>query len=138
MIRLRAVIPNADGFLKPGMFGQARLAGSGSYEAMLVPDAAVATDQARRIVYVVATDGSVAPRPVQLGPLVDGLRVIRSGLQRTDRVIINGVQRIQQPGMKVTATNGQIRPVARARTAPVTTIAPASSATFANSLSSGD
>lgn len=138
VIRLRAVIPNADGFLKPGMFGQARLAGSGSYEAMLVPDAAVGTDQARRIVYVVAADGSVAPRPVQLGPLVDGLRVIRSGLQRTDRVIINGVQRIQQPGMKVTATNGQIRPVARAQTAPVTTIAPASSATFANSLSSGD
>ncbi|MDZ4113127.1 MAG: efflux RND transporter periplasmic adaptor subunit [Brevundimonas sp.] len=138
VIRLRAVIPNADGFLKPGMFGQARLAGSGSYQAMLVPDAAVATDQARRIVYVVAADGSVAPRPVQLGPLVDGLRVIRSGLQRTDRVIINGVQRIQQPGMKVTATNGQIRPVARAQTAPVTTIAPASSATFANSLSSGD
>lgn len=138
VIRLRAIIPNADGFLKPGMFGQARLAGSGSYEAMLVPDAAVATDQARRIVYVVAADGSVAPRPVQLGPLVDGLRVIRSGLQRTDRVIINGVQRIQQPGMKVTATNGQIRPVARVQTAPVTTIAPASSATFANSLSSGD
>ena len=138
VIRLRAVIPNADGFLKPGMFGQARLAGSGSYEAMLVPDAAVATDQARRIVYVVAADGSVAPRPVQLGPLVDGLRVIRSGLQRTDRVIINGVQRIQQPGMKVTATNGQIRPVARVQTAPVTTIAPASSASFANSLSSGD
>ncbi|WP_292067804.1 efflux RND transporter periplasmic adaptor subunit [Brevundimonas sp. UBA7664] len=138
VIRLRAVIPNADGFLKPGMFGQARLAGSGSYQAMLVPDAAIATDQARRIVYVVAADGSVAPRPVQLGPLVDGLRVIRSGLQRTDRVIINGVQRIQQPGMKVTATNGQIRPVARAQTAPVTTIAPASSATFANSLSSGD
>lgn len=138
VIRLRAVIPNADGFLKPGMFGQARLAGSGSYEAMLVPDAAVATDQARRIVYVVAADGSVAPRPVQLGPLVDGLRVIRSGLQRTDRVIINGVQRIQQPGMKVTATNGQIRAVARVQTAPVTTIAPASSATFANSLSSGD
>ena len=138
VIRLRAVIPNPDGFLKPGMFGQARLAGSGSYRAMLVPDAAVATDQARRIVYVVAADGSVAPRPVQLGPLVDGLRVVRSGLQPTDRLIISGVQRIQQPGMKVTATNGQIRPVARAQTAPVTTIAPASSATFANSLSSGD
>ena len=138
VIRLRAVIPNADGFLKPGMFGQARLAGAGTYNAMLVPDAAVATDQARRIVYVVAADGTVSPRPVQLGPLVDGLRVIRSGLQRTDRVIINGVQRIQAPGMKVQAANGQIRPVARPQTAPVTTIAPASSATFANSLSSGD
>lgn len=138
VIRLRAVIPNPDGFLKPGMFGQARLAGAGAYNAMLVPDAAVATDQARRIVYVVAADGTVSPRPVELGPLVDGLRVIRSGLQRTDRVIINGVQRIQAPGMKVTASNGQIRPVARETRSPVTQAAPASSATFANSLSSGD
>ena len=138
VIRLRAVIPNADGFLKPGMFGQARLAGAGTYNAMLVPDAAVATDQARRIVYVVAADGSVAPRPVQLGPLVDGLRVVRSGLQPTDRVIIAGVQRIQQPGMKVQARNGRIQPVARPQQAPVTTSAPASTATFAASLSSGD
>lgn len=138
VIRFRAVIPNADGFLKPGMFGQARLAGAGTYNAMLVPDATVATDQARRIVYVVAADGSVSPRPVQLGPLVDGLRVIRSGLERTDRVIINGVQRIQAPGMKVQASNGQIRPVAREAEVAVTRSAPASSATFANSLSSGD
>ncbi|WP_332653843.1 efflux RND transporter periplasmic adaptor subunit [Brevundimonas sp.] len=138
VIRLRALIPNADGFLKPGMFGQARLAGAGTYNAMLVPDAAIATDQARRIVYVVAADGSVAPKPVQLGPLVDGLRVVRSGLQRTDRVIINGVQRIQAPGMKVQARNGQIRPVAREAQVPVTQAAPASTATFANSLSSGD
>ena len=138
VIRLRAVIPNADGFLKPGMFGQARLAGAGTYNAMLVPDAAIATDQARRIVYVVAADGSVAPKPVQLGPIVDGLRVIRSGLARTDRVIINGVQRIQAPGMKVKATTGQIRPVAREAAVPVTRAAPASTATFANSLSSGD
>ena len=138
VIRLRAVIPNADGFLKPGMFGQARLAGAGTYQAMLVPDAAIATDQARRIVYVVGADGSVAPRPVELGPLVDGLRVVRSGLRPTDRVIINGVQRIQQPGMKVQARNGRIQPVARPAPAPVTTPAPASTATFANSLSSGD
>lgn len=134
-IRLRALIPNGDGFLKPGMFGQARLAGAGTYQAMLVPDAAVATDQARRIVYVVAADGSVAPRPVQLGPLVDGLRVIRSGLQPTDRVIINGVQRIQQPGMKVQARNGRIAPVAQQPQVPVTQAAPASTATFAASVS---
>jgi RND family efflux transporter MFP subunit len=138
VIRLRAVVPNADGFLKPGMFGQARLAGSGSYQAMLVPDAAVATDQSRRVVYVVAANGTVAPKPVQLGPLVDGLRVVRSGLAATDRVIISGVQRIQQPGMKVNAHNGRIAPVAHQVQAPVTTPAPASSATFANSLSSGD
>jgi RND family efflux transporter MFP subunit len=135
VIRLRALIPNGDGFLKPGMFGQARLAGAGTYQAMLVPDAAVATDQARRIVYVVAADGSVAPRPVQLGPLVDGLRVVRSGLQATDRVIINGVQRIQQPGMKVQARNGRIEPVAQQAQVPVTQAAPASTATFAASVS---
>jgi len=138
VIRLRAVVPNVDGFLKPGMFGQARLAGAGTYEAMLVPDAAIATDQARRIVYVVAADGSVAPRPVQTGPLIEGLRVVRSGLQRTDRVIINGVQRIQQPGMKVQASTGTIAPVAGRSELPVTRAAPASSATFAASLSSGD
>jgi|TARA_R110002124_G_scaffold43356_5_gene133127 RND family efflux transporter MFP subunit len=138
VIRLRAVVPNADGLLKPGMFGQARLAGAGTYEAMLVPDAAITTDQARRIVYVVAADGSVAPRPVQTGPLVEGLRVVRSGLQRTDRVVINGVQRIQQPGMKVQASAGRIEPVAGRSDLPVTQAAPASSATFAASLSSGD
>lgn len=135
VIRLRALIPNADGFLKPGMFGQARLAGAGSYQAMLVPDAAVATDQARRVVYVVAADGSVTPRAVQLGPLVDGLRVVRSGLQATDRVIINGLQRVQQPGVKVQARNGRIEPVAQQAQAPVTTQAPASTATFAASVS---
>jgi hypothetical protein len=80
----------------------------------------------------------VAPKPVELGPLVAGLRVVRSGLERTDRVIINGVQRIQGPGMKVSARNGQIRPVAREAQVPVTQAAPASTATFANSLSSGD
>lgn len=138
VIRLRASVPNADGFLKPGMFGQARLAGSGSYQAMLVPDAAITTDQARRVVQVVAADGSVSTKPVQTGPLVDGLRVIRSGLASTDRVIIAGGQRIQAPGMKVQARTGQIRPTPRPATAPVTTPAPASSATFANSLSSGD
>jgi RND family efflux transporter MFP subunit len=135
VIRLRAVVPNADGFLKPGMFGQARLAGSGSYQAMLVPDAAIATDQGRRSVLVVAADGTVAPKPVVLGPLVDGLRVVRSGLAATDRVVINGVQRIQQPGMKVQAAAGRIQPVAQQNQVPVTTAAPASSATFANSVS---
>ncbi|MGH7025769.1 efflux RND transporter periplasmic adaptor subunit [Brevundimonas sp.] len=132
-IRLRAVVPNADGFLKPGMFGQAQLAGGGSYQALLVPDAAIATDAARRVVIVVNADGTTAPRPVQTGPLVDGLRVIRSGLKSTDRVIIAGGQRIQMPGMKVTPKNGTIAPVApQAGAAPVTQAAPASSASFAN------
>ncbi|MGH7018827.1 MAG: efflux RND transporter periplasmic adaptor subunit [Brevundimonas sp.] len=132
-IRLRAVVPNADGFLKPGMFGQAQLAGGGAYQALLVPDSAIATDAARRVVMVVNADGSTAARAVQTGPLVDGLRVIRSGLKPTDRVIISGGQRIQMPGMKVQPKNGTIAPVAaKAGDAPVTQAAPASSASFAN------
>lgn len=138
VVRLRAVVPNADGFLKPGMFGQARLAGAGSYEAMLVPDAAVGTDAARRIVYVVAADGSVAPKPVVLGPLVDGLRVVRSGLAATDRVVIGGLQRIQQPGVKVKAVNGRITPTATQAQRPMVQAAPASSASFAGALPTGD
>ena len=132
-IRLRAVVPNADGFLKPGMFGQAQLAGGGAYQALLVPDSAVATDAARRVVMVVNADGSTAARAVQTGPLVDGLRVIRSGLKPTDRVIISGGQRIQMPGMKVQPKTGTIVPIApKAGDAPVTQAAPASSASFAN------
>ena len=132
-IRLRAVVPNADGFLKPGMFGQAQLAGAGAYQALLVPDSAISTDAARRVVIVVKPDGSTEPRAVQTGPLVDGLRVIRSGLKPTDRVIIAGGQRIQMPGMKVQPKNGTIAPVAQQpNAAPVTQAAPASSASFAN------
>ncbi len=132
-IRLRAVVPNADGFLKPGMFGQAQLAGGGAYQALLVPDSAVATDAARRVVMIVNADGSTAARAVQTGPLVDGLRVIRSGLKPTDRVIISGGQRIQMPGMKVQPKTGTIAPIApKAGDAPVTQAAPASSASFAN------
>ena len=141
VIRLRAVVPNADGFLRPGMFGRAQVAGAEAYDALLVPDTAISTDQARRTVYVVAQDGSVTPKAVQLGPVVQGLRVIKSGLAPTDRIIIAGLQRAAQPGAKVTAQNGRIQPVQQQEQAaqgPVTQAAPASSASFANSLSTGD
>ena len=132
-IRLRAVIPNGDGFLKPGMFAQARVAGAGAYDALLVPDSAVGTDQARRVVSVVAQDGSVTQTPVQLGPLVDGLRVIRSGIRPTDRIIIDGLQRAM-PGMKVAPTNGRIQRQARAESVPTTYAPPAATATSASAL----
>lgn len=128
-IRLRAVVQNADGFLKPGMFGHAQLAGSGGYAAMLVPDAAVVTDGPRKVVYVVAKDGTVAAKPVQLGPLANGLRVVRTGLTPDDRVVINGLQRAR-PGQKVTAQNGTIKAEETKSQAPVTTAPVASSATF--------
>lgn len=128
-IRLRAVVQNADGFLKPGMFGHAQLAGSGGYAAMLVPDSAVVTDGPRKVVYVVAKDGTVGAKPVQLGPLANGLRVVRTGLMPDDRVIINGLQRAR-PGQKVTAQNGTIKAEETKADAPVTTAPVASSATF--------
>ncbi|RZJ17258.1 MAG: efflux RND transporter periplasmic adaptor subunit [Brevundimonas sp.] len=129
-IRFRAVVPNADGFLKPGMFGHAQLAGGGAYQAMLVPDSAISTNGPMRVVLVVAADGTVAAKPVQTGPLANGLRVIRGGLAPNDRVIINGLQRAQ-PGAKVTAQNGTIKPVEQKNEAPTTSAPVASTATFA-------
>ena len=70
-----------------------RAAFSAPYEALLIPDVAVATDQSRKIVFVVKPDDTVEARPVVLGPLDDGLRVIREGLKAEDRVIVNGIQR---------------------------------------------
>jgi RND family efflux transporter MFP subunit len=99
-IRARAVIANPSYFLAPGMFGNMRLADGGTTPALLIPDAAVRTDQARKIVLVVGKDDTVAAKPVETGPLVGNLRAIRSGLARTDRVIIQGVQ-FAMPGAKV-------------------------------------
>jgi multidrug efflux pump subunit AcrA (membrane-fusion protein) len=93
------------------MFGNMRLSTSGTTSALLVPDAAVQTDQARKIVLVVAKDGSVAPRPVVLGPVVDGLRVVRSGLTTADRVVIGGGQLVM-PGVKAQVRPGKIAPLA--------------------------
>lgn len=130
-IRLRAVVNNADGFLTPGMFGHARVAGSGAYQALLVPDAAIVTDGVRRVVYVVGADGVVAAKPVQLGPLADGLRVISSGLAPDDRVIINGLQRAR-PGQPVTAQAAEITLQETEQQQPVTHATPAASATVAD------
>ena len=116
-IRAHAVVANPDGFLTPGLFGRARLLGSGTYPAMLVPDEAIITDQTRKLVYVVGRDGKVAPRPVVTGPPVEGLRVVREGIAPTDRVVINGLTRLQ-PGMPVKATLTQLKPRA-ANSAPI-------------------
>ena len=130
-IRLRAVVNNGDGFLRPGMFGHARVAGSGSYQALLIPDAAIVTDGVRRVVYVVGADGVVAAKPVQLGPLADGLRVIRAGLAPDDRVVVGGLQRAQ-PGQPVTPQNTEITPQAVEESQPVTTAPPAATASVAD------
>src|SRR4051794_38242562 len=100
-LRSRAVIPNTDLSILPGQFGRVRLIGSAPYEALLLPDAAIATDQSRKIVFVVKDDDTVEARAVTLGPLDEGLRVIREGLKADDRVIVNGIQRARV-GAKVT------------------------------------
>jgi RND family efflux transporter MFP subunit len=92
-LRSRAVIGNHDLSILPGQFGRVRLIGSSPYEALLLPDTAVATDQSRKIVFVVKDDNTVEARTVVLGPLDDGLRVIREGLKPEDHVIVDGIQR---------------------------------------------
>jgi RND family efflux transporter MFP subunit len=109
-IRGRAIFDNKDGWLTPGYFGRLRLYG-GESDALLVPDSAIASDQASKIVFTVAEDGTVVVKRVELGPIIDGLRVIRSGLAPTDRVIIDGLQRAR-PGQKVTPEQGKIEAVA--------------------------
>src|SRR3982075_4291911 len=99
-LRGRAVIPNKDFSVLPGQFGRVRVIGSSPYEALLLPDTAIASDQSRKIVFVVKDDYTVEARPVTLGPLDEGLRVIREGLKPEDRVIIEGLQRAR-PGAKV-------------------------------------
>lgn len=102
-IRLRAVFPNKDHRFTPGLFARIRLVGSGTYPATLVLDRAVGTDQDKKFVLVLKPDSTVDYRSVQLGRLVDGFRVVTSGLEPGEQIVINGLQRIR-PGIKVTPT----------------------------------
>jgi multidrug efflux system membrane fusion protein len=112
-LRGRAVIPNKDLSILPGQFGRVRLIGSAPYEALLLPDTAIATDQSRKIVFVVKDDDTVEAKPVTLGPLDDGLRVIRDGLKPEDRVIVDGLQRARV-GAKVSPHAAPAAPAAPA------------------------
>jgi RND family efflux transporter MFP subunit len=106
-IRGRAIFKNDDLFLTPGTFGRLRLLAQAEYPAVLIPDSAIISDQARRVVAVVAADGTVNFRPIVSGPIVDGLRVVREGLSGQDKIVINGLQRVR-PGSKVSPTDGRI------------------------------
>jgi RND family efflux transporter MFP subunit len=98
----RALIPNPDLTLAPGLFARLRLPGSGLYQAVLLPDAAIGSDQAQKFVYVVTDDGKTEYRAVKIGPLLDGLRVVRDGLTPEEWVVVSGVQRLR-PGQPVDA-----------------------------------
>lgn len=128
-IRSRAVLANPNMFLTPGMFGNMRLASGATTRALLVPDAAVQTDQARKTLLTVAQDGTVAAKPVTLGPVVGGLRIVREGLAPGDRVIISGTQ-MAMPGTKVQVRQGRIAPNATPSAAAASLPATTGEATF--------
>jgi len=109
-IRGRAVFANRDGLFTPGMFGRIRVAGSPPYTALLIPDAAIGTEQARKYVLVVDDGGIARQKYVVPAHLDDGLRVIREGLAASDRVIVNGLMRAR-PGVKV-AVEAETAPAA--------------------------
>jgi RND family efflux transporter MFP subunit len=115
-IRGRAVLANPGYFLTPGMFGNMRLASAGTRQALLVPDDAVQTDQARKVLLTIDAKNVVSQKPVELGPVVDGLRIVRSGIGPNDRIIISGTQ-MAMPGATVAPKVGRIV-VASGATAP--------------------
>ena len=115
-IEARATLPNHDLFIAPGEFAELRLPTSAVRTVLLVPDSAIVSDQSNKLLMTVAADGTVAPKIVQTGGLVDGLREIDGGLLPGDRVVINGLLRAQ-PGTKVTPEAGSIATLAAATVA---------------------
>jgi RND family efflux transporter MFP subunit len=107
-IHARAIVPNKDGLLTPGAFGRVRLALSSATPTLLVPDNAVFADQSDHAVLVVGSDNVIASRKVEVGDLRGRLRVIRSGLMATDRVVVEGVA-TAAPGSKVSPQSGSIQ-----------------------------
>lgn len=102
-MRGRAILRNTDLTLTPGLFARLRLPGSASYEAILIPDLSIGSDQSVKFVYVVEEDGTIRRQEVKIGPTVHGLRVIREGLKGTEKIITQGTQRVR-PGMKAKST----------------------------------
>ena len=105
----RALVPNPDAIIYPGLFGRARLIGSGEYEAVLVPENAINTDQSRKFVYIVDDENKVQRAYIELGPMQEGrLYIVRSGLKGNERVVISGIQRIRRADQPVTPLEQQL------------------------------
>lgn len=100
-LRGRAVLDNKSGLLTPGVFGRLQLFG-GDLDALLIPDSAVISDQAKKIVFTVDKDDTVVATPITLGPIVDGLRVVKTGLEKSMKVVIEGIANpAVRPGARV-------------------------------------
>ncbi|MFC5474751.1 efflux RND transporter periplasmic adaptor subunit [Paraherbaspirillum soli] len=122
-MRVRAVFDNADGVLTPGMYARVRTGGSAAETAVLIDDKAVGTDQNKKYVMVLGADNKVTYRAVALGPIVDGLRIVRSGLKKDERIVVNGLQRIRPNDLvtPVTVTmDGAVKPLTVAGATTVT------------------
>ncbi len=101
-MRGRGVFTNADHSLSPGFFARIRIPGSGKYPALLIPDRALGSDQAQKFVYVVSAERKAEFRPVKIGPLIDGLRVVKEGLKPGEQIVVEGLMRVR-PGVVVDA-----------------------------------
>ena len=109
-IRARGIFPNANLLMTPGQFGRIRIPGTPDYDAVLIPDDAVVTDQSRKLVLFVDKEGKVSGKPVKLGPTTsDGLRIVRDGLKPDEKIIINGLASAR-PGSKVNVHEGKVEP----------------------------
>ena len=110
-IRGRATFPNPQNLITPGQFGRIRIPGSPEYDAFLIPDSAIVTDQSRKVVLTVGSDGVVTPKIIRPGPSQPGgLRIVRRGLEADDTIVINGLMRAR-PGTKVAPKEGKIEPI---------------------------
>ena len=94
-IRVRAVFDNPTGDLTPGLYAKVRTGGSASETAILIDDRAIGTDQDKKFVMVIDADNKANYRAIELGPMVNGLRVVRSGLHKDERIVVNGLQRVR-------------------------------------------
>src|SRR5216117_93387 len=119
----RALLPNPDLSLIPGLFARLRLPGSGRYRAILLPDEAIGSDQSQKFVFVVDGDSKAQYRTVKIGPLVDGLRVVREGVMPEDWVVVAGLQRVR-PGLVVDAQRETIPSAESGEATTSTTAAP--------------
>ena len=124
-VRMRATFDNSDNTLVPGLFARVQLGGGDGAQtrAILISDRAVGTDQNRKFVYVIKADSTAEYRNVTLGPVIDGLRVVRTGVKPGEKIVVNGLQRVQ-PGAAVTATvvamDADIKPAADVKLAAAT------------------
>lgn len=120
-IRMRAAFDNSKGEFTPGLFARMQLIGAAAHDSVLTPDRAIGTDQSKKFVFVVGANNVAEFREVQPGPLLDGMRVIESGLHAGDLVVVNGLQRVR-PGTPVTPqkleVDGQGMPIEAPPAAP--------------------